>query len=138
RGTSAKATAHAPRSASWKTRSCATRKVARSRSASRPLASLELGPHARRDAVLANPPRVDLEHVPGRARNAARAIVQYRDLFLDAEHGAIQGEEEHVERDAGVAHPERAHALIGPREEHARALRQLRPVHEPARVLRCG
>src|SRR5690606_18407500 len=68
----------------------------------------------RPNAVLPGPPRVDLQDVLRRTAAATRLGIQGRHLLEDAHDGAICRDEQHVERNARVLHPETAKALVIP------------------------
>jgi hypothetical protein len=77
-------------------------------------------------------PGVDLDDELGLAGDAATVIVHRGNVLEDPGDVAIFRDEEHVEREAGVVHPERAGLAILEHEEHAAVFGELAAVHEAA------
>src|SRR3954447_15425695 len=80
------------------------------------------------------------DHLEHRAYRAIRRDPRFgkRDRVLgDLRYAAITVNEDHIQRDIGVPHPEFTNALIAEVEEHPLSLRQFAPEHEsPCLVLR--
>src|SRR5687767_4241180 len=75
------------------------------------------------DAAFARPATVDLEHEERGASYRSRRVREWSGAFGDADDGPILVDEEHVERNAGVVHPEGVVAPAVEPEEHPRVLR---------------
>ena len=80
-------------------------------------------------------PALDLQHRGHRLRDRDRRLGHRHRVGGDAGDGAVRTDEDHVERDQGVAHPEAGRARRIEREEHARVRRQAAAVHQPLRLL---
>lgn len=90
------------------------------------------------DTVTSGPASVRLEHMGHGARDRAGVVVAGWDVLEDAGDEAVLGDEQHIEGDAGVVHPERMDArgaIEG--EEHAVIGRHGLAEHEPS-LLRGG
>jgi len=90
---------------------------------------------ARLDAVLARPSGGDFEHVGDGTIDRAGVVVERRCIFDDPRHETFAIDEEHVERDAAVVHPEGANRRLGPGEEHPFVVGNPLPVHHAALVV---
>ena len=80
-------------------------------------------------------PAVDLKHKAHRHARGYRRDVERARVFVNTNHPARLVEEDHVERDKRIFHPERNGGLTLVDEKHPRAARHLAPVHQPNRAL---
>ena len=106
--------------------------TARARAARRRANPVELDLLSGDDAVGAGPPGVELEHVLRRAAHRERVVAHRRGVLLDPDDHPVVVDEEHVERDAGVVHPEGVIVLLGEGENHPPLLAHLGSVHQAA------
>ena len=90
---------------------------------------------AGRDAVLARGAGDHLKHGAHRATGGDEAVRERLGTFGDAQDVAVAGDEDHVERDVGVVHPEGHRPVLLEIEQHAVAVRQLLAEHEAAGAL---
>ena len=85
---------------------------------------------SRDDAVRTAPARVELEHVRRWAGNAPGVVVHRRHLLVDSHDRSVPRDEQHIERDTRVAHPERTRTLVVPAEQHAFVVGHRGAVHQ--------
>src|SRR5580693_10668677 len=91
---------------------------------------------ARRDVVFARGAGDHFRDAAYRTRRWDEGIRQRRRVLRDVEHAPVAADENHIERDVGIAHPE-LHLLLGLKiEQHAVALRQRFTEHQAAGALR--
>ena len=115
-----------------------------SRSARR--AERPISGHCRRSSRRPGRPAVmpSLRAVPAITSSTARtgaaggnqAVRQRLGVLCDAHDAAVAANEDHVERDVGVVHPERDRLVVLEVEQHAVAFRQLLAEHQAALALR--
>ena len=82
------------------------------------------------DAVAAH--LEDAAHRPTRGNDRFRLR---RGVFGNPQDAAVAADEDHVERDVGVLHPEAGRLFLMEVEQHALPFRQLATKHEPSRHL---
>src|SRR5215469_8463231 len=87
-------------------------------------------PIAGRDAELLGGAADHLERRAHRPAGGDVALRQRLGVLGDAQDAAVGANEEHVERDEGVLHPERDRLIEPEIEQHTVALRQLAPEHQ--------
>ena len=90
---------------------------------------------AGRDAELARSARDDLEDRPDWASRRDQLVRHRFCIFRNANDAPITGDENHVEGDVGVVHPELDRLVVVKIEQHAATVRQFLTVHQPNRAL---
>src|ERR1700722_10434050 len=93
-------------------------------------------PVARLDAELAGRPGDHFEHRAHRSAGRNEAIGFRLGAVFDAHDPAITANEEHIQRDVGIVHPERDRLVMLEVEQHALAFRQLPAEHQAALAFR--
>src|SRR5262249_4562175 len=90
---------------------------------------------ARRDAKLLGGATDHLEHRTDRAAGWDERFRERHRVLGNSRNAPIAADEDHVERDIGVLHPEARGLVVAKIEQHALALRQLAPEHQPLGLL---
>src|ERR1041385_3626119 len=109
----------------------------RCRTAASAAHTLELDLGAFGDLVRSGESSVDLEDVERGLADLAQGLGPWLGVLDDAGDRHVAGDEDHVERDEGVAHPERPVLLLLHQEQHSLIGRQVLAEHEAALAL-CG
>ena len=101
------------------------------------LSSRAADPHAltRYDAVLPTVTGIDFEHVCRWAANRSGLIIEHGNLLENTGDRSIRGDEQHVERNAGVVHPEGVNGFVWPRKQHSALRRELGAIHQAVLLL---
>ncbi len=90
------------------------------------------------DATLLAPTTWDLEDILGVVVGTARLQRQRRRVLLDKDDLSVRADEDHVERDVGVFHPELERLRLLEQKQHAVPRLKRLAIHETARALRLG
>src|SRR5580698_8023065 len=93
-------------------------------------------PVARLDAELARRPGDHFEHRAHRSAGRNEAIRFRLGALFDAHDPAVAANEDHIEGDVGIVHPERDRLVMLEVEQHALAFRQLLAEHQAAFAFR--
>src|SRR5437588_12053845 len=75
-------------------------------------------------------PGDDLEHSPYRAARGDQIVGHRLGILRDTHDASVAGDENHVERNIGIVHPELDRLLLLEIEQHAAALGQLLAEHQ--------
>src|SRR5262245_58989057 len=115
---------------------CAS-KPRRAAATSLPAAAEDRVPHpvARRDAELLGGAADDCEHRAHRPAGGHERFRERHRVLGDAQDAPVAADEDHVERDIGVLHPEAGRLFLMEVEQHALPFRQLAAEHESFRLL---
>src|SRR5262249_37888716 len=102
-----------------------------------PAAAEDRVPHpvARRDAELLGGAADDFEHRAHRPAGGHERFRERHRVLGDAQDAPVAADEDHVERDIGVLHPEAGRLFLMEVEQHALPFRQLAAEHESFRLL---
>src|SRR5262249_29878401 len=92
-------------------------------------------PVARRDAELLGGAAEHFEHRAHRPAGGHERFRERHRVLSDAQDPSVSADEDHVERDVGVLHPEAGRLFLMEVEQHALPFRQLAAEHEPFRLL---
>jgi hypothetical protein len=89
-----------------------------------------------RNAEFARRAGDDFEHRADRSAGGNEPIGERLGIFSNPHNTAVTGDEDHVERNVGVVHPEGDRLILQEVEQHAATLRQFLAEHQTAGSLR--
>src|SRR5262249_7320956 len=95
-------------------------------------------PVARCDTELSGGAGVDLEHRPHRSARGNERLRERDRVLRDAQDPSVATDEDHVERDIGILHPETGRLFLMKVEQHPLSFGELTPEHEPFGLLLRG